>query len=180
MTTPLLRPLAREVLIDGTPYKATITGDGVRLTIRGHRKGFEVSWAALLAMQGTAITNVTESTTVADVRRAVVVDVSRDVDAAHKALDRVRTTLEQMGAIPDQLLASFEADPAYGRADRRADWFVEPLLTSAEVASILRVSQRTVQRLPLNSISLGGKRRFRQSEVRRFLARVAAGSQMQR
>jgi hypothetical protein len=48
MTTPLDRPLRRAVLIDGEPYVATLSAEGVKLTGKGRRKGVEVSWSQIL------------------------------------------------------------------------------------------------------------------------------------
>jgi len=170
MTTSLVRPLAREILIDGQAYKVVLTTEGVRLTLRGHRKGFDVAWTTLVALNQRDATPLPSATSVADARRAIVADISGDVHDAHAAFGRVTTALSRMGAIPPELLADFDADATYGRPERRTDWLVEPLLTLAEVASILRLSQSAVRRLPLRSITLGAKRRYRQSEVRRFLA----------
>jgi hypothetical protein len=64
-----------------------------------------------------------------------------------------------------------EPDPVYGRPEQRSDWFIEPLLTAAEVASILRLSTAAVGRLRIRWISLAGERRYRQSEVRQYLTR---------
>jgi hypothetical protein len=96
--------------------------------------------------------------------------VGREVRAANEALARARTTLERAGALPAALLADVEPDRVYGRPQHDSDWYVEPLLTIAEVASILRLSRNAVMRLPIRSINLAGERRFRQSELRRYLS----------
>lgn len=79
-----------------------------------------------------------------------------------------------MGAakdLPPELRLQIDPDPVYGEREQRSDWFIEPLLTSAEVASVLRVSAAAVARLPIRWISIVGERRYRQSEVRRYLER---------
>ncbi len=58
----------------------------------------------------------------------------------------------------------------------------EPLLTPAEVAAMFRVDPKTVTRWAkagkLSSIrTLGGHRRYRESEVRRLLGGIAAQAQ---
>lgn len=93
----------------------------------------------------------------------------RDIRAASATLIRADEVLTQAGALPAALLAELSPDPIYGRGAERDDWFVEPLLTVAEVASILRLSTRGVRRLPLRSITLNGEMRYRQSELREFL-----------
>jgi hypothetical protein len=49
MTTKLEKPLKREILIDGEPYVATLTPDGLKLTQKGKRLGKEVTWKALVS-----------------------------------------------------------------------------------------------------------------------------------
>ena len=78
--------------------------------------------------------------------------------------------LAQVTKLPPSLRAGMERDPDYELPDQRNDWFVEPLLTPFEVASILRLSPVSVRRLPIPSISLAGELRYRQSELRRYLA----------
>ncbi len=59
----------------------------------------------------------------------------------------------------------------------------EPLLTPAEVAAMFRVDPKTVTRWAkagkLSSIrTLGGHRRYRESEVRQLLGGIAVRSQL--
>jgi hypothetical protein len=49
MTTKLEKPLKREIAIKGEPYIITITPEGLKLTAKGHRKGPELAWQALLS-----------------------------------------------------------------------------------------------------------------------------------
>jgi hypothetical protein len=171
VTTPLERPLARELLLGGEPYKVVISPDGLRLTRKGHQKGVEVTWDNILALGQTAERPQADSTASrSDLPQAIAADVAREVRAANEALARARTTLERAGTLPAALLADVEPDPVYGRPRHDSDWFVEPLLTIAEVASILRLSRTAVMRLPIRSVNLDGERRYRQSEIRRYLS----------
>ena len=49
MTTKLESPLKREIIINGEPYVVTITPEGLKLTPKGRRKGYEVEWQALVS-----------------------------------------------------------------------------------------------------------------------------------
>lgn len=42
--TPLDKPLRRELTIDGQAYTLAIDPNGLKLTLRGHRNGVELSW----------------------------------------------------------------------------------------------------------------------------------------
>ena len=48
MTTKLTSPLRREIEIDGEPYTLTISPNGLRLVRKGHRKGQDLAWRALV------------------------------------------------------------------------------------------------------------------------------------
>jgi hypothetical protein len=48
MTARLERPLKRELLIKGDPYRLTISPLGLHLARKGKRKGCELSWADLV------------------------------------------------------------------------------------------------------------------------------------
>ena len=170
MTTPLERPLTRELLLDGSPYKVVISPEGLRLTAKGRRKGIELSWETIIALgqdRGNSYGEPTAKTT--DVPQAIAADLARDVRAAGEALKRAHTTLERAGQVPAALLAEAEPDPVYGRPQHDSHWFIEPLLTEAEVSAILRLTRSGVKRLPIHSITLAGERRYRQSELRRYL-----------
>lgn len=170
MTTSLERPLARTVLIGGDPYKLVVSPQGLRLTRKGHQKGTDVSWDAVLAL-GDAATDPLPPTAAerTDLPQPIAADLAREVRTAADALVRARETLQRTGSLPASVLSEVPPDPVYGRPEHRSDWFIEPLLTPAEVASILRVSRNTVARLPIRCVMLGGQRRYRQSEVRRYL-----------
>lgn len=49
MTTKLERPLKRELQIEGEPYILTISPDGLKLTVKGRRKGQELAWKDLVS-----------------------------------------------------------------------------------------------------------------------------------
>jgi hypothetical protein len=49
MVTPLDRPLRRAVTINGQPYVATMSQEGILLVRKGYRKGQRVSWDHLLS-----------------------------------------------------------------------------------------------------------------------------------
>jgi len=49
MTTPLDKPLKREVDIGGAKYTLTLTPEGLKLTPKGARKGIEVSLQSLVS-----------------------------------------------------------------------------------------------------------------------------------
>ena len=66
-------------------------------------------------------------------------------------------------------MAQVASDPTYGRSSPQDHWFVEPLLTIVEVASILRVSTRVVRRLGLQVVRVGGEERYLQSVIRDYL-----------
>lgn len=47
MTTKLLRPIRREIVIDGEPFTVVISPQGIRLTKKRFRTGRGVSWKAI-------------------------------------------------------------------------------------------------------------------------------------
>ena len=49
MTTKLSAPLRRELTIDDKPYVLTITSDGLKLVLKGRRKGRELAWRDLVS-----------------------------------------------------------------------------------------------------------------------------------
>jgi hypothetical protein len=48
MTTKLEKPLKREITINEQAYVITITPEGLKLTVKGHRKGQELLWKDLV------------------------------------------------------------------------------------------------------------------------------------
>jgi hypothetical protein len=172
VTTPLRKPVTRELLLDGEPFKVTVSPEGVRITPKGRRKGSTVTWESILSLseahdvpRGIVQPNQT------GVPTAIAQDVAAEIKSAKAALTRAGEKLSEIGDVPSILLSEMEPDPVHGRPEHRSDWFIEPLLTPAEVASILRISTTAVGRLRIRSIFLGGERRYRQSEVRQYLTR---------
>jgi hypothetical protein len=49
MATVLDKTLKRELEIDGESYVLTLDPEGLRLTRKGRRKGFELTWKALVS-----------------------------------------------------------------------------------------------------------------------------------
>lgn len=49
MITVLDRPLRRQVTIDGQPYVVTISPEGVRVILKGRRKGPTIPWSDILS-----------------------------------------------------------------------------------------------------------------------------------
>jgi hypothetical protein len=48
MTTKLVEPLKREIVVDGAPYTLTITPRGLSLVVKGRRNGYELEWRAFV------------------------------------------------------------------------------------------------------------------------------------
>jgi hypothetical protein len=49
MTTPLDRPIKRELEVDGTRYTLAISPEGIKVTEKGKRKGQEVTWRDIIS-----------------------------------------------------------------------------------------------------------------------------------
>jgi hypothetical protein len=49
MTTPLDKTLKRELQVRGHAYIVTLSPDGLKLTLKGRRKGLELRWDALVS-----------------------------------------------------------------------------------------------------------------------------------
>jgi hypothetical protein len=172
VTTPLLRPLSREILVCGTAYRVTVAADRLTLTPKGRRKGVvELTWDELLNWRerDEAAPPAPVPTPSGGAPRAIIGELAREIRAAASALTRAEETVTKAGVLPPELRAELAGDPRYGLPEQRADWFIEPLLTDREVASLLRLSTRAVRRLPIRSIILAGEIRYRQSEIRAYL-----------
>ena len=48
MTTPLEKTLKREIAISGRAFILAISPEGLKLTLKGRRKGLELRWEALV------------------------------------------------------------------------------------------------------------------------------------
>lgn len=49
MATKLEKPLKREIEIEGKPYMLTISPQGMKLVLKGRRKGHEIAWKDLVS-----------------------------------------------------------------------------------------------------------------------------------
>jgi len=49
MITRLDKDLRREVEVDGTAYVVTLSADGLKIAVKGRRKGLELSWKDLVS-----------------------------------------------------------------------------------------------------------------------------------
>jgi hypothetical protein len=49
MTTPLTKPLKRELTIEGRAFVVTMSPLGLKITLKGKRKGQELSWTDLIS-----------------------------------------------------------------------------------------------------------------------------------
>ena len=47
MTTRLEKTIKRELTLKGQPYIVAISPEGLKLTVKGRRKGLELKWEAL-------------------------------------------------------------------------------------------------------------------------------------
>lgn len=51
MTTKLEKPLKRELNVNGEMYTLTIAPEGLKLVLKGRRKGYELAWKDLVSGQ---------------------------------------------------------------------------------------------------------------------------------
>jgi hypothetical protein len=170
VTTPLERPLAREIVLGDEAYKLWVSPGGLQLIRKGHRKGLEITWDRIIELGQAVDPAAGPADSVSDLPQAIAGDVAREVRSARDALARAGEVLARAGELPAAVLADVEPDPVYGRPRHASGWFIEPLLTAAEVASILRITRAAVSRLRLPSVTIEGERRYRQSELRRYLS----------
>ena len=61
MTTPLEKTLKRELTIQGRTYVVAISPDGIKLTLKGHRKGLELQWESLVSGEAALATALNAS-----------------------------------------------------------------------------------------------------------------------
>jgi len=61
MVTKLEKPLKREIAVNGHAYVVTITPEGLKLTLKGHRKGQELTWQDLVSGQAALATALNTS-----------------------------------------------------------------------------------------------------------------------
>lgn len=62
MTTPLEKPVKRELSIGGRAYTVTISPEGLRLVLKGHRNGVELRWEALVSGEAALAAALNAST----------------------------------------------------------------------------------------------------------------------
>jgi len=61
MVTRLDKELRREIDVDGTAYVVSISGQGLKLTVKGHRKGLELQWKDMVSGQAALATALNAS-----------------------------------------------------------------------------------------------------------------------
>ena len=61
MATKLQKPLRREVEIDGKAYMVTLAPEGLKIVLKGHRKGIELEWKALVTGEAALATALNAS-----------------------------------------------------------------------------------------------------------------------
>lgn len=171
MTTALEKPIARAVTIGDTRYKVILSQDGVRLTEHKKRRGIEIFWASLISLIDTdgKEGDTTNKTSGTGVPQSITNDVAKEIRAAAAALARADDSFRAAGILPPEVLAEISSDPFHQRPKSEPDWFIEPLLTGKEVASILRLPIQSIRGLGITSVRIAGEERFRQSVVRAYL-----------
>jgi hypothetical protein len=173
MTTQLRKPLTRVLVLDEIAFKVILSPEGVRIMRKGKRKASIVSWETILRLSqdSSAESPPRLAATTFGLPSFVAADIAKEIVAARAALGLAAEKLGAAKVLPPELRREIEPDPVYDQREQRSDWFVEPLLTASEVASVLRVSTAAVARLPIRWIQIAGERRYRQSEIRRYLER---------
>ena len=61
MANKLDKTLKREIEIDGKPYMLSIDPQGFKLVPKGHRKGHEVAWKAVISGEAALATALNAS-----------------------------------------------------------------------------------------------------------------------
>ncbi|WP_310569590.1 hypothetical protein [Gemmatimonas sp.] len=168
---PILRAFTRQVLIGGEPHKVVVTPDEIHISRLGTRKRTSWTWAGLATPEPEPTAQPTPPETPASkLPTAVSLRVARVLDASLEALHTARFEVESAAGLAPLLRVELPPDGSYGRPTPRDDWFIEPLLTVAEVASVLRITTRSVRGLPLESVMIGSESRYRRSVVRNYIA----------
>lgn len=171
MATELKGRLARQITVGDTSYKVELTPTGMRITEKRKRAADEISWAMLLALSARKDKASVRRDVSEPGNASVNADVAREIKVAAKALEKAKEIIQTAGGLPAVLVTGTERDDVHGREEHREDWFVEPLLTPAEVAAILRVSTASLRTLDIPSLVVHGETRFRQSAIRDFFRR---------
>lgn len=161
------------MLLDDVPFKVIISPEGVSITQKRKRKAPAVPWETIMRL--SEVSRVDEpaipSPSETELPNSMAAEIATEIAGARAALVRAGEKLGAANDLPPELKRQMTPDPTCGSAEERPDWFIEPLLTVAELASVLRVSTAAVARLPIRWISIAGERRYRQSEVRHYLER---------
>jgi hypothetical protein len=61
MVTKLDKPLRREIQVNDRAYVVTLSAEGLKLTLKGHRKGQELRWADLVSGEAALATALNAS-----------------------------------------------------------------------------------------------------------------------
>ena len=61
MATKLDKPLRREIMIGDEAYMVTISPEGLKLTVKGRRKGIEIAWTDMVNGQAALATALNAS-----------------------------------------------------------------------------------------------------------------------
>ena len=61
MTTKLNSPFKRELDVNGEKYTLTISPEGLKLVVKGKRKGIELNWASLVGGEAALATALNAS-----------------------------------------------------------------------------------------------------------------------
>ena len=61
MTTKLSTPLKRELEIDGDKYTLSVAPEGLKLVLKGRRKGIELPWKSIVSGDAALSTALTAS-----------------------------------------------------------------------------------------------------------------------
>ena len=61
MPTRLDKPIKRELDVEGEPYTLTVTPEGLKLTRKGKRKGYELAWKDLVSGEAALATALNAS-----------------------------------------------------------------------------------------------------------------------
>ena len=176
MTTALTKSVARVITIGDVRYKVLMTADGFHLKEQRKRRGIEVSWSSLISLIETQGSSLPQTPTVGDtgVPKAIGVTVASELREAMAALGRADEAFRSAGVLPPEVLAEVASDPFHKRPDQEPDWFIEPMLTPKELASILRLPQASLRSLHIKSVRIAGEERYRQSVVRAYLVEQEA------
>lgn len=166
-----LKGLARQITIGDIAYKVELTPTGMRITEKRKRTAAEISWGTLLALSSRRERTSTPRDVSEPGNASVNADVAREIRAAAKALEKAKEVIQAAGGLPAVLVTDAERDVVHSGVGHHEDWFVEPLLTPAEVAAILRIPTTSVKSLDIPWLIVHGETRYRQSAIREFFRR---------